>query len=353
MSFVSNFRNQTMSLSQNQLIPIYLGLQLYLYISFLRGFLSSIIVYVVDTLELPQYVGAICAIIPILVFPLLVRRLDINLGIKLAIITWVLAVLSPFLLLNLFLFIIGLTLSYSNLTQFKNMNGSGLEYPLIGVTFLFLDNIFRGFGSGNDPSVTKHPVIIIFILMFTALFFILPNVVVDSTQGAESEIQGGGYYLGLILSLTIYFLYFGNSGLVVYHMGLTGAIALSVYFLCNLIAVGVLIYYPDLVSQPRIVLIGGFSMLIVVSLTWERIAINIFWWFGLIGNILLISYYVNEIIKVKPATPWFLLGALVVNLGLLFFSITKDGVIYPLVIAIIAILPLLANMFLENGGSKV
>lgn len=351
MSFISNFRNQTMKIEENQLVPMFIGMQLYLYISFTRGFLAAIIVYVVDTLKLPQYVGALCAIVPVITFPFIIKYLDLNRGIKLSLAVWVLAIVSPFLGLNLILFIIGLTISYANFSQLGKVNVSKLEFPLIGAYFLFLDNLFRGLGSGNDPTIAKHLLIIFIILITAFVFFNLPNVPTSNNTPRDSEVRAGGYYLGIVITMSVYFMYFGNSGMIVFHMGLNGALALTVYFLCNLIAFAVLLYYPEVVSQPIIIISSAIVMLGVVFLTWMGMMISILWWFGLFGNILLLTHYIQEISKMKPSQPWFLAGSFVVNLGLLFMSITKDGTIFPLILGVLAVLPLAQSFPKEHGGA--
>ena len=86
-------------------------------------------------------------------------------------------------------------------------------------------------------------------------------------------------------------------------------------------------------------------------ITANGIVINIFWWFGLFGNILLLTHYILEITEMKPSQPWFLAGSFVLNLGLLFLSITKDGTIFPLLIGVLAVLPLIQSFRKEDGGA--
>ncbi len=335
-----------------------LGILLYLYISFTRGFIYIAVSVLINFV--PDAVAAGFGILPL--FGLIIstkHKLWAN-SLPIIILLWLIAIFIPILPLRFVLVIIGLFLVYGNLrymiiTHVQSQNIS--EISLAVVFGVLLDFSMKSPNRGIDPIVAPylHGYLIssvLTIILFLYMYSNKDSVVLDDFSSSFKNKNSLGRNLaviGLFLNLFIYIFYFANSGylsfiatsfditisssMAIFVVSIvTGSIAISIHQLEN--------YWTD--KKLLFSAISGLlTLLAVLTYPWLEFFV-VFWILGIIGNVFLVSISLVNASKLPLySTRWFsisvALGALLAIVFILL-SLQGDSLMIQLIIALLAII---------------
>lgn len=202
-----------------------LGILLYLYVSFTRGFIYIAVSVLINFL--PNAAAAGLGLLPLFGLFISTKHKLWSNTLPIIILLWILAIFIPFLPLRFVILIIGLALVYGNLryviiTSTKNQTVS--EISLAIVFTVLLDFSMKSANRGIDPMVFSHLQgyliasilgVILFLFMFSNKETIFVSEFSSSIENQKS-LGRNLALVGLFLNIFLYLFYFANSGFLSY-----------------------------------------------------------------------------------------------------------------------------------------
>lgn len=358
MTSVTTTKQKTYFKLDDQLYRSFvLGILLYLYLSFTRGFIYIAVSVLINFL--PDAVAAGFGILPLFGLIISTKHKLWSNSLPTIILLWLVAIFIPFLPLRFVFVIIGLFLVYGNLRYMIITNTKGQNISEISLAVVFavlLDFSMKSPNRGIDPIVFSYIHGYIISAALAVLLFLFMNSNKDSvtlddfslTIENKNSLGRNLAVIGLFLNIFIYLFYFANSGFVPFiatsfdttissSMAIfivsivTGSIVITIHQLEN--------YWTDKKLVLSIVS-GIFTLLAVFTYPWLEFFV-VLWILGIAGNVFLITIsLVNASNLPLYSTRWFsisfLLGA-VLAIVFVLVSLQGDGLILQLIIATLAI----------------
>ena len=228
----------------SQFRAFYFGVVLYLFISFIRGFIYIAVSLLINIIS-NNTIILILAMLPVLF--LFVPRTYKMIWLKLfpyLFVLWMLSVIIPIIQVQILFVSIGLILVYGMirwiyLEHLDKTPRSSIFY--VPMWMLALDLLIRSLNRGVDPQIHSYPFVYFVVIIITICFyfFIVANkdhlqVISDSPKHQIIDVKTifarNLSIFGTFLNLLVYLIYFANPGVLTSALGVNSKTATSVLF---------------------------------------------------------------------------------------------------------------------------
>ena len=334
-----------------------LGILLYLYVSFTRGFIYIAVSVLINFV--PDAAAAGFGILPLFGLIISTKHKLWSNSLPIIILLWLIGIFIPYLPLRFVIVMIGLFLVYGNLRYLIITNSIDTNISEISFAVVFailLDFSMKSPNRGIDPIVFSyiHGYVIasaLAVLLYLYLNSNKDSIILDDYSSSIENQRSLGRNLaviGLFLNLFIYLFYFANSGFLSFvatSFDTTISSSMAI-FIVGIVTTTIAIIIHQLENywthkKLELTIVSGiFSLLAVITYPWLEFLIVI-WVLGIGGNLFLINISLANASNLPLySTRWFsisfVLGAVLAVLFVLL-SLPSGELILQLVIVILAI----------------
>lgn len=348
-----------LTLSENSFTNLLLGVHLFLFFSFYRGFITVSLAYILAIL--PQEQGAALAIVPALILFIPDKfTLRIRSALNFTMIVWITSIFITNLLFKYIVIMIGLGMVYLTI---KSIATSDIRPENLGpsiVIAIVLDLGLKSANFGTDPIVSVNIIggffAVVAAMLFTYTFYLNsdyakfePNTAEDRTDVSSLAI------FGLCMNLLIFFAFFANPGISIIIFKMPNHAGTILFTLIS----GVLVYLTYMLHErgleSELISTIVASIVLFVSLLrfpwfWPEFPL---WGLGLIANAYLSIIAIRRISTSNHLAfvSSFFFG-LVFFIALLFLLIASDNSPVALLAGIFVLVTLISSVYqgTKKGG---
>ncbi len=350
--------NENMELDPQTLRNFGLGLMLFFYLSFTRGFIYVAVSFLVE--DLGEYLTASLALIPMLALALPNKYYTLRINIfPFSVIVWLLASYVSILELQLILLLLGFAIVYGNIKfifQINQNHNSRYDYTASVLWVVIIDQAIRSVNGGSDPTMGMSTISTIITTLFTIIVFIYLFTNRNRIELVD-QIDNLPHYssnmaiLAFFFNLLAFFLFFANPGVISLNLNWYDPSVITFFSLVNGLIVYLLYHFRIRWMNYKRLVYPIAAMVLVFSIwlfPWFDLKI-IFWILGYSACIVLLiasadAYGKGSNLGITTA----IIVGIVINIILILQILLTEAIMLMLTVGILG--GVLANLahFLED-----